>query len=90
VAGERRQRRPLTWRSRPNGTAPAWTAPTPGSTMPGSQAAMQLRGDPPRRFDDIQIMEREFLAIMSQQRAKAPQGSRSNPIPSTREKISHG
>ena len=60
-----------------------------GLDYAGVQAAMQLRGDPPRRFDDIQIMEREFLAIMSQQRAKAPKAP-VQPHPNTREKISHG
>ncbi len=60
-----------------------------GLDYAGVAAAMQLRGDPPRLFDDIQIMEREFLAIMSQQRAKTA-ATAGTPRPSTREKISHG
>lgn len=60
-----------------------------GLDYAGVAAAMQLRGDPPRRFDDIQILEREFLAIMSQKRAKDPKAP-VQPHPNTREKISHG
>lgn len=60
-----------------------------GLDYAGVEAAMRLRGDPPRRFDDIQILEREFLAIMSQQRAKTAHAP-GQPKPSTREVISHG
>ena len=60
-----------------------------GLDYAGVAAAMQLRGDPPHRFDDIQVLEREFLAIMSQQRAKTVVTA-GTPRPSTREKISHG
>ncbi len=60
-----------------------------GLDYAGVQAAMQLRGDHPRRFDDIQILEREFLAIMSEKRAKAPKAP-VQPHPNTRERISHG
>ncbi len=55
----------------------------------GVAAAMQLRGDPPRLFDDVQLMEREFLAIMSRKRAKDPK-TPVQPHPNTRERISHG
>ena len=55
----------------------------------GLAAAMRLRGDPPRLFDDVQLMEREFLAIMSRKRAKDPK-TPVQPHPNTRERISHG
>lgn len=60
-----------------------------GLDYAGVAAAMQLRGDPPRLFDDLQVMEREFLAIMSQQRAKTAPAP-GQPKPSTREILSHG
>ncbi len=59
-----------------------------GMDYAGVAAAMALRGDPPRRFDDIQLLEREFLAIMSQQRAKTPKPT-GKPSPH-REILSHG
>ena len=61
-----------------------------GLDYAGVAAAMQLRGDPPRRFDDIQVLEREFLAIMSQRQAKTAKPQGHNPAPRTRETISHG
>lgn len=60
-----------------------------GLDYAGVRAAMLLRGDPPHRFDDVQILEREFLAIMSQKRAKDPKAP-VQPHPNIREKISHG
>ena len=60
-----------------------------GLDYAGVAAAMQLRGDPPRLFDDLQVLEREFLAIMSQKRAATP-APPVQPHPNTREIISHG
>lgn len=61
-----------------------------GLDYAGVAAAMQLRGDPPHRFDDIQVLEREFLAILSQQRAKSAKPP-VQPHPNvTREILSHG
>lgn len=34
-----------------------------GLDYAGVEAAMRLRGDPPRLFDDLQALEREYLAI---------------------------
>ena len=60
-----------------------------GLDYAGVAAAMQIRGDPPRLFDDIQILEREFLDIMSKRRAQAA-AKPGQPAPSNREIISHG
>jgi hypothetical protein len=60
-----------------------------GLDYAGVQAAMQLRGDHPRLFDDIQIMEREFLSIMSKKQAQNPKPP-VQPHPNLREQISHG
>ena len=44
-----------------------------GLNYPGVEVVMRLRGDPPHRFDDIQALEREYLAIVGEraQRARA-------------------
>ena len=60
-----------------------------GLDYAGVRAAMLLRNEPPRRFDDIQLMEREYLVIMNQKQAKTA-ATAGTPRPSTREKISHG
>ncbi len=41
-----------------------------GLNYAGVEAAMRLRGDPPHLFDDIQALEREYLAISHEQHAK--------------------
>lgn len=58
-----------------------------GLNYAGVEAAMRLRGDPPHLFDDIQALEREFLAIMS---AKQPKPAGNAGKTAHRETISHG
>lgn len=60
-----------------------------GLDYAGVRAAMRLRGDAAHRFDDVQVLEREFLNILSEKRAKAPKPP-VQPHPNTWEKISHG